>query len=46
MTQLEEFRVQMDKLRARREEYKRRLRAAGSASEREALRQKLSLIHI
>ena len=41
MTQLEEFRVQMDKLRARREEYKRRLRAAGSASEREALRQKL-----
>ena len=41
MTQLEEFRVQMDKLRARREEYKRQLRAAGSASEREALRQKL-----
>ena len=41
MTQLEEFRAQMDKLKARREEYKGRLRAAGSASEREALRQKL-----
>ena len=41
MTQLEEYRVQMDKLRARREEYKGRLRSAGSASEREALRQKL-----
>ena len=41
MTQLEEFRAQMDKLKARREEYKGRLRSAGSASEREALRQKL-----
>ena len=41
MTQLEEFRAQMDKLLARREEYKGRLRAAGSASERDALRQKL-----
>ena len=41
MTQLEEFRAQMDKLKARREEYKGRLRSAGSASERDALRQKL-----
>ena len=41
MTQLEEFRAQMDKLRTRREEYKGRLHAAGSAPEREALRQKL-----
>ena len=41
MTQLEEYRVQMDKLRTRREEYKRRLRSASPASEREALRQKL-----
>ena len=41
MTQLEEYRVQMDKLWARREEYKGRLRSASSASEREALRQKL-----
>lgn len=41
MTQLEEFRAQMDKLLARREEYKGRLRSASSASERDALRQKL-----
>lgn len=41
MTQLEEYRAQMDKLRARREEYKGRLRSASPASEREALRQKL-----
>lgn len=41
MTQLEEFRAQMDKLKARREEYKGRLRSAGSALERDALRQKL-----
>ena len=41
MTQLEEYRAQMDKLKARREEYRERLRSAGSASEREALRQKL-----
>ena len=41
MTQLEEFRAQMDKLKARREEYKGRLRAACSSSERDALRQKL-----
>ena len=41
MTQLEEFRAQMDKLKARREEYKGRLRSASSASERDALRQKL-----
>src|SRR5699024_8691929 len=40
MTQLEEFRGQMDKLKARRGEYKARLRAAGAASERDALRQK------
>ena len=41
MTQLEEFRAQMDRLKARREEYKGRLRSASSASERDALRQKL-----
>ena len=41
MTQLEEFRAQMGKLKARREEYRERLRSAGSASERDVLRQKL-----
>ena len=41
MTQLEEYRAQMDKLKARREEYRERLRSASPASEREALRQKL-----
>lgn len=41
MTQLEEYRAQMVKLKARREEYKARQRSAVSPSEREALRQKL-----
>ena len=39
MTQLEEYRVQMDKLKARREEYKGRLRSDGSSSERDTMRQ-------
>lgn len=41
MTQLEDFRAQMEKLRARLKEYQEKLKTAATARERDALRQKI-----
>ena len=42
MTQLEEFRAQMDRLRTRLKEYQEKRKTAASAQERDELRRKIS----